>query len=241
MPAALITGGNKGIGRAVALALAGAGFDLAVTDLGEALVNPQDLPEGTGYWRSDLANIAGHKPMLQEMAARFGKFRLLVNNAGIGSLVRGPFDGLTPAAYDRVMAVNLRGTVFLTQAVLPHLDEGGTVVTITSVSAAMTSPERLDYCMSKAALSAFSQGLAVLLAPRGIAVFELRPGIIDTEMTNAVHQAYGQRIADGLVPAGRWGRPGDIGGMVAALASGSFSFASGSILNADGGLSIARL
>jgi 3-oxoacyl-[acyl-carrier protein] reductase len=241
MPAALVTGGNRGIGRAVALALAGAGFDLVVTDLGETLANPQELPAGTGYWRADLANIAGHKTMLAEMSARFGAFRLLVNNAGIGSLVRGPFASLTPAAFDRVMAVNLRGTIFFTQAALPHLEDGGAVVTITSVSAAMTSPERLDYCVSKAALSAFSQGLAVVLAPRGIAVFELRPGIIETEMTSAVHETYDQRIAGGLVPAGRWGMPGDIGGMVAALASGAFGFASGSILSADGGLSIARL
>jgi NAD(P)-dependent dehydrogenase (short-subunit alcohol dehydrogenase family) len=144
------------------------------------------------------------------------------------------------------MRVNLRGTVFFTQAVLRQMlaanAEGArSVVTITSASAEIVSPDRLDYCMSKAALSMLSKGLAVRLAESGISVFEVRPGVIRSDMTAKVSEKYDRLIGDGVVPMRRWGEGEDIGRIVAALAGGDFGFATGSVIDADGGLSIQRL
>ena len=140
----------------------------------------------------------------------------------------------------------LGGTVFLSQAVaramLAHpTDHTKSIVTITSVSAGMASPERPDYCISKAGLSMWVKNLALRLAPEGIGVFEVRPGIVRTDMTAAVSQKYDALIETGLVPANRWGEPADVGAAVAALASGKFGFASGSVVNVDGALSVPRL
>jgi NAD(P)-dependent dehydrogenase (short-subunit alcohol dehydrogenase family) len=170
-----------------------------------------------------------------------------VNNAGIGSVVRGDFLELMPENFDTVLDTNLRGTVFFTQAVARAMltvsvsETVRSIINITSVSADLTSPERLDYCISKAGLSAFTRGLAIRLAESGIAVFEVRPGIIRTAMTEKVSRKYDGLIADGLVPMKRWGEAEDIGAIVASLASGQFGFATGSVIEAGGGLSIGRL
>lgn len=251
-PVAIVTGGRRGIGLGIALSLARSGFDIAVTGLGPAPDRDEALEaiRATGadalYVQADLGALDTHAGCLATILARFGRIDCLVNNAGISALVRGDFLDLTPENFDAIMAINLRGTVFFTQAVVrAMLDADGaeprSIITITSVSAAASSPERLDYCISKAALSSFSQGLALRLATSGIAVFELRPGIIRTDMTAGVADKYDALIAGGLVPVGRWGEPSDIGGICAALASGSFAFATGSVIDADGGLSIPRL
>ncbi len=248
-PVALVTGGKRGIGRGIALALAQAGFDLALTDLDADAGSMTDLlAHGIKvlYLQSDLSDHSRHAAVVAAVCAEFGTFQILVNNAGIGSPVRGDFLDLTAANFDMVLHTNLRGTVFFTQAAVRRMLEAAdtanrAIINITSVSAEMTSPERLEYCLSKAALSAFSKGLALRLAATGIAVFELRPGIIETGMTAAVKDAYDARIDAGLVPQRRWGQPSDLGSIVTAIASGAFGFATGSIINADGGLSIARL
>ena len=178
---------------------------------------------------------------------RFGRLDCLVNNAGRGAVVRGDLLDLTPENYDTVMNVNLRGTLFLTQAAArAMLAQGDTghprsIVTITSASAEMASPDRIDYCVSKAGLSMAMRGFALRLAAEGIAVFEVRPGIIRTDMTAPVAERYDARIADGLVPAGRWGEPADVGEAVASLASGKFGYATGSVICVDGGLMLPRL
>ncbi len=179
---------------------------------------------------------------------RFRRLDCVVNNAGRGAVVRGgDMLDLQPENYDIVMSVNLRGTLFLTQALAKAmLAQGETghprsIITITSASAEMASPDRADYCVSKAGLSMAMRNFAVRLAPEGIAVFEVRPGIIRTELTAPVAGRYDERIADGLVPAGRWGEPSDVGDAVAGLASGKFGFATGSIIRVDGGLLIPRL
>jgi NAD(P)-dependent dehydrogenase (short-subunit alcohol dehydrogenase family) len=147
--------------------------------------------------------------------------------------------------FDRVLSVNLRGAAFLSLAVAKAMlatpGPGRSIVFVTSVSAAMASPERPDYCVSKAGLSMWAKALALRLAGEGIGVFEVQPGIIRTDMTAGVAAAYDERIAAGLVPARRWGEAEDIGAAVAALAGGALAFATGSVIAADGGLSIARL
>jgi NAD(P)-dependent dehydrogenase (short-subunit alcohol dehydrogenase family) len=252
-PVALITGGHRGIGLGIATALARSGFDIAVVDI----ASPKEAQEAIGVLRShgaeavyvqeDISDVAAHQAAIAEVTARFGRVACLVNNAGIASPVRGGFLDLKPENFDRVVAVNLRGTVFMTQAVIKAMIEqetGGhprSIINITSASAALSSPERLDYCISKAGLSAFSQGLALAFAEAGIAVFEVRPGIIRSDMTAAVSKRYDTLISSGVVPMRRWGEPRDIGDIVAALASGAFGFATGSVIDADGGLSISRL
>jgi NAD(P)-dependent dehydrogenase (short-subunit alcohol dehydrogenase family) len=252
-PVALITGGHRGIGLGIATALAGNGFNVAVIDMAapdsgeEAMETLRSHGADAVYVQADISDVGAHRPAVAEVTERFGRIDCLVNNAGIASPVRGDFLDLAPGNFDRVIAVNLRGTVFMTQAVVTAMleqeaaDRPRSVINITSASAALSSPERLDYCISKAGLSAFSQGLALAFAEAGIAVFEVRPGIIRSDMTAAVSKRYDTLISSGVVPMRRWGEPRDIGDIVAALASGAFGFATGSVIDADGGLSISRL
>jgi NAD(P)-dependent dehydrogenase (short-subunit alcohol dehydrogenase family) len=244
---AIVTGAARGIGLATARALAAQGFALALLDRDAAALDEAATALATPALAlpCDLADIAGHAGLVEQVATRFGRIDCLVNNAGIGSPVRGDMLDLRPENFDRVLAVNLRGTIFLTQAVarlmLAHAsDTPRSIVTVTSVSAALASPERLDYCVSKAGLAMFVQGLALRLAPHGIGVFEVRPGIIRTDMTAAVAARYDRLIEEGLVPARRWGEAEDVAAVIATLASGS-AYATGSILRVDGGLAIPRL
>ncbi len=252
-PVALVTGARRGIGLGIAKALAAKGFDLAITDIARdeasdaAVRTLEALGAKTSFMQADIAEVAGHEHTIQAVMDVHGRIDCLANNAGIGSKVRGDFLDLKPANYDDIFAINLRGTVFFTQAALrvmlkrKHEKAPRTIINVTSVSAEMTSPERLDYCMTKAALAAFTQGLALRLADQGISVFDVRPGIIRSDMTSAAVAKYDKLIAEGLVPMKRWGEPDDLGRIVAALASGDFNFATGSVINADGALSISRL
>ena len=251
-PVALITGARRGIGRAIGVALARAGHDIAFTDLVEDAASGEAqaafAAEGAEvlFRQHDVAALETHAELIEAVLARFGALSCFVSNAGMGSVLRGDMLELAPEHFDRVLDVNLRGAAFLSQAaaraMLPAPAEGRrTIVFITSVSAAMVSPERADYCVSKAGLALWAQAMAVRLAPENIAVFELRPGIIRTDMTAGVAAAYEARIAGGLVPAGRWGEAEDVGAMVAALASGAFGFATGSVIACDGALSVPRL
>lgn len=253
-PVAIVTGGRRGIGLGIAKALAADGFDIAITGIGDSdaatdtmLADLATLGSRAIYLKGDLADISGHAATVAAVEDRLGAIGCLVNNAGIASVVRGDFLDLAPENFDTIIATNLRGTVFFTQAVLKAMLHSKQVVgprsiiNITSVSAGLTSPERLDYCMTKAGLAAFSQGLALRLADTGISVFEIRPGIIRSDMTAGVSAKYDALIDGGLVPMKRWGEPDDIGAAAAALASGKFSFATGSVINLDGGLAIGRL
>lgn len=253
-PVAIVTGGRRGIGLGVARTLAAEGFDIAITGIGESDAGTDAMLAGLAeaggraiYLTADLADLSGHAATVAEIEDRLGAIACLVNNAGIASVARGDFLDLSPENFDTIVATNLRGTVFFTQAVVRAMlrskpAEGPrSVVNITSVSATLSSPERLDYCMTKAGLSAFSQGLALRLAETGIAVFEIRPGIVRSDMTAGVSEKYDALIAAGLVPMKRWGEPDDIGKAAAALATGKFAFATGSVIHLDGGLSIGRL
>ncbi|AZO51080.1 MAG: 3-ketoacyl-ACP reductase [Mesorhizobium sp.] len=250
-PAAIITGGARGIGLACAEALADAGFDILVADLAD---KPADglakniTARGSkfAYASCDIAGLAGHAALIKTAKSAFGRIDCLVNNAGVGAVVRGDLLDLKPENFDRALGINLRGTVFLSQAVAKAMlgtlgEHPKSIVTITSVSAEAASPERADYCVSKAGLSMWVKTLALRLAAEGISVFEVRPGIIRTDMTSGVAAKYEALIEGGLVPARRWGEASDIGAVVAALASGKFGFSTGSIINVDGALSIPRL
>lgn len=249
-PVAMITGGARGIGRACAEALAAAGFDIFIADLAEPSAELVETISGLGAafasGHCDIGDVAAHDKVIADCEKRLGGIDCLVNNAGVGAVVRGDMLSLAPENFDRVIDINLRGTIFLTNAVArAMLNSAGShprsIVTITSVSAAMVSPERADYCVSKAALSMWVKNLAVRLAPEGIGVFEVRPGIIRTDMTAGVADKYDRLIGGGLVPAGRWGEAGDVAAAVAALAGGGLGFATGSVVNVDGALSTPRL
>ena len=250
-PAAIITGGARGIGLACAEALADAGFDILVADLAE---KPADgLAQNIAahgakfaYASCDIADLAGHAALVETAIEAFGSIDCLVNNAGIGAVLRGDLLYLKPENFDRAIAVNLRGTVFLSQAVAKAMlatpaASARSIVTITSVSATMASPERADYCISKAGLSMWVKNLALRLAAENIGVFEVRPGIIRTDMTAGVSAKYDTLIEGGLVPAKRWGEAADIGAVVAAWASGKFGFSTGSVIDVDGALAVPRL
>jgi NAD(P)-dependent dehydrogenase (short-subunit alcohol dehydrogenase family) len=250
-PAAIVTGGARGIGLACAEALADAGFDILVADLAEQA--PDGLAKNitargakVAYHRCDIADLGGHTALVDAAMSAFGRIDCLVNNAGVGAVVRGDLLELKPEHFDRTLGINLRGTLFLSQAVAKAMlaapgDRPKSIITITSVSAEMASPERSDYCISKAGLSMWVKNLALRLAAENIGVFEVRPGIIRTDMTSGVAAKYDALIDSGLVPAKRWGEATDIGAVVATLAGGKLGFSTGSIINVDGALSVPRL
>jgi len=247
-PVALVTGAARGIGRAAAEALAREGYDLALFDLESTEETATACGEHGAEileLECDLARVEEHAATVRAVAQLFGRLDCLVNNAGIGAPVRGDLLDLKPENFDRVLSVNLRGTVFLTQQaarlmISRPVPQPRAIVTITSVSAEVASPERADYCVSKAGLSMWLKALAVRLAPERIGVFEVRPGIIRTDMTAAVAARYDALIADGLVPARRWGEAEDVAQAIVALARPSLAFATGSIINVDGALAVPR-
>ncbi|MCU0831883.1 MAG: 3-ketoacyl-ACP reductase [Rhizobiaceae bacterium] len=249
-PLALITGGQQGIGLGIALALAGAGFRIvAVAEHEEESPVVQAaraaLP-GIAYHRHDLRQVGAVEALLDQVSAAHGPVTAFVSNAGVPARIRGDMLDVTPENFDFAFDINLRGAFFFAQSVTrrmlgeasPHYRS---LTFITSVSAEMVSVERAEYCMSKSAASMMAQLFAVRLAAHGIGVFEMRPGIIETAMTAGVKDRYDARIADGLVPAQRWGTPADIGSVIVPLATGQAAFATGAVIPVDGGLSISRL
>lgn len=234
---ALVTGGQQGIGLGIAKALHAAGWTVAVA----AEKPAADLPFDAAYLQHDVTDIAGIPALLDAV----GPITTFVSNAGVGPMQRGDMLEMTPESYDRCMAVNTRGAFFLAQEVARRMldqpeDPFRSLIFITSVSAEMTSPDRAEYCASKAATAMLAQAYAVRLATDGIGVYDIRPGIIETPMTAPSAERYSARIP-GLVPAGRWGRPRDIGDVIVPLARGEFAFATGARIPVDGGLSIHRL
>ncbi|TGQ71138.1 3-ketoacyl-ACP reductase [Mesorhizobium sp. M00.F.Ca.ET.186.01.1.1] len=250
-PVAIVTGGARGIGLACAEALADAGFDILVADLADKPVdglaqNVTARGAKFAYVSCDISDLDAHAALVDTAMRAFGRIDCLVNNAGVGAMLRGDLLELRPENFDRALGINLRGTVFLSQAVAKAMiaapgDHARSIITITSVSAEMASPERSEYCVSKAGLSMWVKTLALRLAPEQIGVFEVRPGIIRTDMTAGVSAKYDALIDGGLVPAKRWGEATDIGAVVATLAAGKLGFSTGSIINVDGALSVPRL
>ena len=255
-PVALVTGGTRGIGFGIATALRSRGYDLALSgqraaeDVAGVVSALTTRHEGAvHYVRSDVASASDRTALVDDVLGRFGRVDVLVNNAGRAPRVRADLLDATAASFEEVIATNLEGPYFLTQAVARSMvelrrrepDSRPSIVFITSVSAEMASPNRGEYCVSKAGLAMAARLYATRLAPDGIAVFEVRPGVIDTDMTKPARDVYDRRIADGLVPAGRWGTVDDVGAAVAVLVAGDVPYATGSILYVDGGLHIPRL
>jgi NAD(P)-dependent dehydrogenase (short-subunit alcohol dehydrogenase family) len=248
---ALVTGGARGIGRAAAHALICAGFDVAIASLeheSDADLAPlRALGRRVTYHRHDVASIGEHDALVSRVTSELGPIDCLVNNAGVTSLVRGDLLDLTPESFDRSVAVNLRGTFFLTQCVArsmvaaPATSTYRSIVTITSVNADIVGDNRADYCVTKAGLSMTVKLFAVRLAAARIHVFELRPGIVRTDMTAPATAKYDRFIGDGGVPLGRWGEPDDVGTTVATIAQGLLPFATGEVLNVGGGVQIHRI
>ena len=204
------------------------------------------LGNNARYFKHDVSDIDSVQVLLNLIETEMGPVTTFVNNAGVGALVRGDLLDLEPKNFDFVMSINLRGAFFLAQEVASRMlgmsDETyRSIIFVTSVSTSMISVERAEYCISKAGAAMMSELFAVRLAPHGIGVFELRPGIIATEMTAGVKDKYTSRIEGGLVPAQRWGEPADIGQVVVPIATGQMKFANGASIPVDGGLSISRL
>lgn len=246
MKRALITGGQQGIGFAIAQALHGAGFQVVMTaemeEEAEVVQAAVKALPGSRYLWHDLQRIDGVGALLDAV----GPVNCFVSNAGVPARVRGDMLELSAESFDFVMGINLRGAFFLAQEVARRMlvaasGDYCSMLFVTSVSAAMVSVERAEYCLSKSAAAMMAQLFAVRLAPHGIGVFDLRPGIIETGMTAGVTEKYSALIAEGLVPAARWGVPADVGSVAVPLALGQMAFATGAVIPVDGGLSIGRL
>ncbi|MGC1240472.1 MAG: 3-ketoacyl-ACP reductase [Chryseosolibacter sp.] len=252
---ALITGGSRGIGLGIAQELAKNGFDVAINGVrpeaavSDVLKSLRQLGADVIYCQGDLAAATDRKKIIAQVDAHFGRMNVLVNNAGIAPRERRDILEATEESFDEVVATNLKGNYFLTQQAANWMiaqkkndtQFAACIINISSISATVASVNRGEYCISKAGISMATQLFAVRLGEYNIPVFEVRPGIISTDMTSGVKQKYDQLIEGGLCVTRRWGYPEDVGRVVQALASGSFIYATGQVIMVDGGLTIPRL
>jgi len=250
-PVALVTGGSRGLGRGISVALARRGYAVAINYAGneDAARETQRLLGDNAVSllrRGDVADDADRRRMVAEVLAAYGRIDVLVNNAGITSVGRRDLLEATEDSWDRVLGVNLKGPFFLSQLVaqemlklLPQLTNPA-IVNVSSLSAYAVSTNRGDYCISKAGLAMLTQLFAARLAEHGVRVFEVRPGVMDTDMTAAARDKYTRLIAEGLTPIRRWGTAEDVGEAVAALVTGALPFCTGEVVNIDGGFHVRR-
>jgi NAD(P)-dependent dehydrogenase (short-subunit alcohol dehydrogenase family) len=252
---ALITGGGRGIGLGIACCLASENCNIAIGDIHEenavkdALDGLRKLGANVLYCRADVTDRVARDRMLADIRKRFGSLNVLVNNAGVAPAIRADILDATEESYDRVMTVNLKGPYFLTQAVARWMieqkkagpDWTGCIVNISSISATVASTGRGEYCLSKAGVSMATKLWAARLGEFGIPVYEIRPGIIQTDMTRTVQEKYDKLIANGLLVQPRWGQPEDIGRAAAGLIRGDFAYSTGQVIMVDGGMGVERL
>lgn len=252
---AIVTGAARGIGNGIAYQLATEGYDIAILDV----FAQDDVTENVDrvikagaellYFKGDLAKTEDRLDFVKEVMNKYGRIDVLVNNAGVGPKVRMDILQTTEESFDFVMNINVRGTYFLTQAVANEMikcketlkDCNPKIVNISSMSAYTSSTSRGEYCISKAGVSMITKLFADRLAEYEINVYEIRPGIIYTPMTEVVRAKYDKLIAEGISPIKRWGYPEDIASVVSAFVSGKFPFSTGDVINVDGGLHIQRL
>ena len=252
---ALITGAGRGIGRAIAVALAEHGWAVVVNYRGNARAAAETLEivkksGGRGLTiQADIAHVKDRNLLLERMLAFFGRIDLLVNNAGIAPRQRTDMLEMSEASYDEVMAVNLKGPFFLTQHVArlmldllkANIIERPKIINIGSLSGYASSVNRAEYCLSKAGIAMMTALYADRLAEYGVNVYEVRPGIIETDMTHSVRDTYDRLLAGGLTPIRRWGKPEDVARAVVAVAEEYFPFSTGEVINVDGGFHLRRL
>ncbi len=237
MPSAIVTGGSRGIGRAIAKDLAR--DHQVIATYRERADAAESLQQETGclIFRCDIAARADREKLIAFARERFGRLDLLINNAGMAPRERRDVLEATEASFDEVMEVNAKGPHFLTQLTARWMTEHGSgrIVFVTSISAYAVSVNRAEYCMSKAALSMSAAVYAQRLAGSGIGVFEIRPGVIRTDMISRVEQVYEDRIASGLLPQGRLGEPEDVARVVRSIADGALDYSAGQVIDVDGG------
>ena len=261
-PVAIVTGASRGIGKGIARELASLGFDLVINffdftsdgkcDQSRALQTQKEIKKldvQCEILRGDVNSAPDRTKLVDLAKSKFGRCDMLVNNAGVAPLKRADILEATEESFDRVMGINLKGPYFLTQKVANWMLEQKKkypqrpfrIVNISSISAYTSSPSRGEYCLSKAAISMMTKLYADRLAEYNIGVFEIRPGIIATDMTSAVKDKYDKLIAEGLTPIKRWGQPEDVAKAVGAIAEGRLDFSIGQVINVDGGFHLRRL
>lgn len=252
---ALITGGSRGIGYGIAKQLAKLGFDIAINgvrneeDVKDVIDTLKQLGADTIYCQGNIASATDRQSILQKVKSHFGKLNILVNNAGIAPKERKDILNATEESFDEVINTNLKGNYFLTQHAANWMIEqqkaspafSGCIINVSSISATVASINRGEYCISKAGVSMATQLFAVRLGEYNIPVYEVRPGVIATDMTSGVKEKYDALIQNGLCVQPRWGLPEDVGKCVGALAMGDFPYSTGQVFMIDGGFSIPRL
>ena len=257
---ALITGASRGIGRGIATELARIGCDVminyvsneaAAEESRQEAIAASDGTSKVAIFRADVSELSDRSKLLEATKNEFGRLDFLVNNAGVAPTRRVDLLEANEESFDRLMKTNLKGPYFLSQTAALWMIEqkhsnafsnySPAIINITSVSAFAASPERGDYCLSKAALAMMTKLYAIRLADEGINVYEIRPGVISTDMTSKVKDKYDHMIDEGLTPIRRWGTAEDVGRAVAAIASGSLPFSTGEVINVDGGFHLRRL
>ena len=257
-PVSIVTGAGRGIGRGIAVELARLGHAVVINYAGNAEAAQECLglvreAGGEGLpLRADVSSAEDRERLVSETLAAYGRIDLLVNNAGVAPNVRADLLDAGEESFDRLIDINLKGPYFLTQRVarqmIAQVQAGDAppfgqprIVTITSVSAYTASTNRGDYCVAKAGLAMMTKLYAARLAEFGINVYEIRPGVIATDMTGGVREKYDRLIAEGAWPIRRWGEPSDIGRAVAAIARGDLPYSTGEVLNVDGGFHLRTL
>jgi NAD(P)-dependent dehydrogenase (short-subunit alcohol dehydrogenase family) len=252
---AFVTGGSRGIGFGIASQLASNGFDLAIngtrsaTDVADTLKTLKEFGNDVIYCQGNISSSADRENMLRQIEEHYGKLHVLVNNAGIAPRERKDILEATEESFDEVISTNLKGTYFLTQRaanwmIAQKKDDAqfrGCIITVSSISATVASLNRGEYCISKAGLAMATQLFAARLGEFNIPVFEIRPGIIRTDMTAGVKEKYDKLIAEGLCVQKRWGEPEDVGRVVVSLTNDGFIYSTGQVIMVDGGMTIPRL
>jgi 3-oxoacyl-[acyl-carrier protein] reductase len=258
---ALVTGASRGIGRGIALELAKRGWNILINYAGNheaarecAALCKSLSPPGSSAWfdplQADISSAQERARIMESLENRYGWIDLLVNNAGVAPRVRADILEAGEDSFDNLIAVNVKGPYFLSQAIsnfwISRLegrnDESRPkMIIVSSISAYTASVNRGDYCISKAALGMMTALFAARLAEYGIGVFEIRPGIVATDMTSGVKEKYDRMISEGLTPFRRWGQPSDVGLAVTAIAEDLFPFSTGEVINVDGGFHLRRL
>ncbi len=237
---ALVTGGSRGIGFGVAQALLKDGFEVAICGMRPTCEHSEFF-----YCQCDIGDAGARARMIEAIKQKFGRLHVLVNNAGVAPKVRADILDATEESFDYLIQTNLKGPYFLTQAVAKLMIEqkqpGCAIINVSSISATVASTNRGDYCISKAGVAMASQLWSARLGEYEIPVYEVRPGVIKTDMTSAVTGKYDKLLGEGLAIQKRWGTPEDVGKVVAALARGDFPYSTGAVLMVDGGLTVQRL